>query len=98
MRGYLTAMAEEIWRFFPRIGIRGYFDQAVHNRVIHGGRYSVQATLSEQGHIATLGLMNPDRVSWDAARNRVEVCRKVPAIVHQYDRHPSLTEKIVAHY
>jgi hypothetical protein len=98
VRGYLVAMAEEIWRCFPCIGPRGYFDQAVHNRIIHGGRYPARTTLSDQGHIATLGLMNPDRVSWDAARNRLEVCRKVPAIVHQYDRHPSLTEKIVAHH
>ena len=98
MRGYLTAMAEEIWRCFPRIGIRGYFDQAVHNRIIYGGRYSVQATLSEQGHIATLGLMDSSLLSWDEKRGKLAVDGKSPAVVHQYDRHPGMADKVSSHY
>ena len=97
MRSYLSAMTQEIWRLFPRIGLRGYFDQAVHNWVIHGLGYPAEATLSEKGLIATLGLMPPSYIAWDEPRAAVRVFGKFPSIVHQYDRHPYLTEKIVAH-
>lgn len=96
MLDYLDAMTREIWRLFPQIGVRGYFDQAVHNRVIHGLGHPVEPTLSEQGLIATLGLMAPTRIAWDESRAGVSVYGKTPAIVHQYDRHPALAEKIAA--
>ena len=96
MQDYLEAMSREIWRLFPRIGVRGYFDQAVHNWVIHGLGHPVEPTLSEQGRIATLGLMAPHRIAWDESQSSVAVYGKTPAIVHQYDRHPAMNEKIAA--
>jgi uncharacterized protein YjeT (DUF2065 family) len=96
MLDYLDAMTREIWRLFPQIGVRGYFDQAVHNWVIHGLGHPVEPTPSEQGLIATLGLMAPTRIAWDESRPGVSVYGKTPAIVHQYDRHPALAEKIAA--
>jgi len=98
MRGYLAAMVEEIWRCFPRIGIRGYFDQAVHNRIIHGNRHPVRATLSAEGLIATLGLMDSSLLFWDEKRGKLAVDGKSPAVVHQYDRHPGMADKVLSHY
>lgn len=98
MRGYLTAMAEEIWRCFPRIGPRGYFDQAVHNHVIHAQGLAVRASPSREGVIATLGLMDPSVFSWDPGSSRLSVSGKVPAVVHQYDRHPALAGQVGAQY
>jgi hypothetical protein len=96
MLDYLDAMTREIWRLFPQIGVRGYFDQAVHNWVVHGLGHPAEPTLSEQGLIATLGLMAPTRIAWDESRPGVSVYGKTPTIVHQYDRHPALAEKIAA--
>jgi len=98
MRAYLGAMAEEIWRCFPGIGIRGYFDQAVHNHVIHLQGLAAQASLSREGVIATLGLMDPSLFTWDPGTSVLSIEGKIPAVVHQYDRHPALAEKMGSHY
>jgi len=84
---YLAAMCEEIWKLLPKVA-SPYFDQSIHNYLIHSGRVDVDLTENQTGIIATLHYEDPSNIKTDDAAGVVTVHGKSPAIVHQYDRHP----------
>jgi hypothetical protein len=45
------------------------------------------------GLISTVGLVSPDRIQLNL-EGQVVVDGKVPAVVHQYDRHPTLVKHL----
>ena len=94
MKSYLQAMAGEIWRQLPRLGPDIYCDQGIHNHVIREQGVPVEPTPSGEGIIATVGMMNPQRLRCSATSGLVEVDGKKPALLHQYDRHPMLAAEL----
>ena len=85
MLAYLSEMqAAIIWRRRPM----GHHDQGVHNWLIQSKRVPY-ATLvrNEYGRVITLGTMGSPRIEEGVVLN---ADGSVPAVVHQWDRHPEL--------
>jgi hypothetical protein len=86
MAAYLKAMAVEIGAKLTQIGERGYFDQAIHNRVLRSGEVNFEASPVSGGRISTLGYPGGSHVAWEVGRRSVLVDGVRPPVVHQYDR------------
>jgi hypothetical protein len=83
---YLAAMEREIWDRARTIRGRGYFDQAIHNRVLRSGEVDFEASPVSGGRISTLGYPGGSHVAWEVGRRSVLVDGVRPPVVHQYDR------------
>lgn len=86
MAWYLQAMAKETGARINQIGERGYFDQAIHNRVLRSGEIDFEASPVSGGRISTLGYPRGAHVTWGPDKGTVLVDGIKPALVHQYDR------------
>ena len=89
MERYLVEMCSEIWRKLHELKFSSGFDQGIHNYLIRTKRTSVRLTENCQGIIATLGYEQSSAISIDDT-GQVRVYDRIPAIVHQYERHPKL--------
>jgi hypothetical protein len=79
------------WRRRP-LGSR---DQAVHNRLLRRGRFTDGTLVANgTGRVLTMGEMRT--VERDADGRVINADGSVPAILHQYDRHPALAAELVA--
>lgn len=90
--GYLSAMRLEMqWRRRPL----GSHDQGAHNHLIRHDRFS-DARLIENGHgrVLTMGMMSTP--SLDSAGRVLNADGTVPPILHQYDRHPELADRLTS--
>jgi hypothetical protein len=90
IRRYLTEMVSEIvWRRRPL----GALDQGVHNWLIAQGRLP-HATLvpNGTGRVLTMGGMASYRTAPDGMILNAD--GSVPAVVHQFDRHPELAARL----
>jgi hypothetical protein len=89
---YLVEMiAGIVWRRRPM----GAHDQGVHNGLLQSGRLALaKVVLNEQGRVITLGRVSAPHVREDGVV--VNADGTVPAVVHQWDRHPLLLSRIAA--
>jgi hypothetical protein len=90
MEQYLVAMCAEIWKCLPKVALIAQYDQGIHNYLIYTDKVRLELTDNRAGIIATLHYENPSNIQTDGAGGVVTVQGKVPAIVHQYDRHRNL--------
>jgi hypothetical protein len=92
MMAYLSEMiAGIIWRRRPM----GPLDQGVHNALFHGGRLADSRVIpNEYGRVLTLGLMSSPHVNEEGYL--VNADGSLPAVVHQWDRHPELVPRLRA--
>lgn len=97
MLRYLAAMTDQIAAATPRIsGFDGY-DQAVHNHLIHTNAFP-DAELLENGRGPVLTMHGVPTAEFRLApdgRLLDDAGRLVP-VLHQYDRHPPLRERLHA--
>jgi hypothetical protein len=92
MLTYLSEMIEGIaWRRRPM----GPHDQGVHNGLIQTGRLPFARLIpNEQGRVLTLGQMKAPRIDNEGVLRNAD--GGVPAVVHQWDRHPELVVRLRA--
>ena len=92
MLAYLSEMiAEIVWRRRPM----GPHDQGVHNGLIQTGRLPFAELIpNEHGRVLTLGRVKTPRVNGDGILLNAD--GSVPAVIHQWDRHPSLVSQLHA--
>lgn len=88
---YLVEMDHAIsWRRRPL----GAHDQGVHNFLIRTGRFpGGKLVPNGHGRVLTMGLLESVSVTEDVVLNSDGT---VPAVLHQYDRHPRLAQQLVA--
>lgn len=87
---YLVEMCREMEANLPKIASSDSIDQGIHNYLSNAGRITISTVDNREGFIATLGYEDPAVLGKDETTGRICVYEKFPAIVHQYDRHPSL--------
>jgi hypothetical protein len=95
MLGYLRAMTGELAALQRGATSTSAIDQGVHNYLLWAGRLGSPATLAPLGStLATVGMLEEDRLRLDAAGRLLNEDGSVPSIVHQYDRWPRLVERL----
>jgi hypothetical protein len=73
----------------------GSHDQAVHNGLIHTGRLpSAKVVPNEDGRVLTVGRMAALHMSDSGVLLNAD--GSIPAVIHQWDRHPSLISRLRA--
>ena len=73
-------------------------DQAIHNKVLRLSTELNPRLTEPNGHIATVGCIQESDIGFDTNTRQVMIQGSRPAIVHQYDRSPSLSEFANTHY
>lgn len=92
MLHYLKEMSQEIiWRRRPL----GSHDQGVHNHLLRSGRFGT-AVIVPNGHGRVLTMAGMPHVERATTGQVLNYDRSVPAILHQYDRHPQLAAELRA--
>lgn len=92
---YLRAMCDEIWKNLPRLRIFPFYDQALHNHLLHLDGFPAQLAANDGGFLVTLHHQDPGTFVLDRVHGRLLIGDTCPAIVHQYDRHPVLVDFFV---
>lgn len=87
---YLVEMCREMEDKLPKIASSDSIDQGIHNYLSNIGRITISTVDNREGFIATLGYEDPTVFEKDEKTKMIRVYDKFPAVVHQYDRHPSL--------
>ncbi|ADU62055.1 MAG: hypothetical protein KUA35_08075 [Pseudodesulfovibrio sp.] len=96
MLGYLDAMIRRLIPFTPGERMAGY-DQGVHNVLVHTGALPSLTLHDNDGPVLTLASTAGEPAV--DAQGRVRNARgQIPAMVHQYDRKPSLFARIRARH
>jgi hypothetical protein len=92
---YLKEMVTVLMRVTQGVGI----DQAAHNYVVHTGLLkNVTLEGNEEGAVLSMHLRSRDKTKLDGEGRVLNDSGTVPAIVHQYDRHPDLCALINKRY
>jgi hypothetical protein len=88
---YLKEMQVAIsWRRRPFYG-----DQGIHNYLLRSGRLApAKLVANGEGRVLTMGAMT--RIERDGVGRVVNLDGTVPAVLHQYDRHPALAPQLQA--
>ena len=76
-------------------------DQAVANYIIYYDKKfndCLEKSYNDDGYIMTIGLTGKDKMIVDSNNIVYNRKGKKAAVVHQYDRHPDLTDKAIAKY
>lgn len=90
MTAYLAAMADEIEKH-RRLPLLGH-DQAIHNRLVVSGQVACRRIPNGTGRVLTMGMMR--HVPFNGT-TVTQANGSVPAVLHQYDRHPHLADQLV---
>jgi hypothetical protein len=96
MREYLRLMTDEILALGRRMARRGWFDQALHNVILWTrwpGPLRLLETLASP--VATLGSVPEHELRSDATGRLLNADGAVISVLHQYDRHRSLQERLL---
>lgn len=89
---YLDAMTGEIARHRRPLGSH---DQAIHNALLHDGHLGVVTVVRNgEGRVLTLGKMSSYETAPDGPVLNAD--GSVPAVLHQWDRHAALVERVEA--
>ncbi len=97
-RAYIRAMCDEQWAHLHCSLFHRGPDQAIHINLIHRGQIAAHCCHNHEGPIATVALEASNNLHTDSASQSILVHGIKPAIVHQYDRHPMLTEFVTQTY
>ena len=73
-------------------------DQAIHNKVLRLSTELNPRLTGPNGHIATIGCLQESDIDFDSKTRQVMIRGSRPAIVHQYDRSPSLSKFATMQY
>lgn len=94
---YLRAMTDELALTTPRIsGFPGY-DQGIHNRLIWTGAFPQAAILENHtGPVLTMHGAPTEEFPLDAAGRVYDREGRLVPVLHQYDRHESLRDRLIA--
>ncbi len=92
MMAYLEAMADEVDRHVVQLGPH---DQAIHNWLLYQGRLAgARPVPNGTGRVQTMGEQREIYLSTDGAVLNPD--GRPPAVLHQYDRHVGLAERLWA--
>ncbi|WP_405164464.1 hypothetical protein OG203_04925 [Nocardia sp. NBC_01499] len=93
IRRYVDLMLQEISYFpFSKMKSRSY-DQVFHNKLLHCGEMGeVHLCQPLESVIATVACLGPAQLLLSPHGMLLNDDGRIPAIVHQYDRHPALVE------
>ena len=69
------------------------WDQGIHNKILRIDQPAELACTPVDGLISTLGCVRPYRIKVNS-EGLIVVNGKIPAVIHQYDRHPDLVEHL----
>jgi len=94
MLGYLDVMRAEL-RAHATTGRLAGLDQGAHNALLRGGKLPGALAVPNGECVFTVGSMFAEDLRVDAQDRVVTATGGVPAVVHQYDRHPHLVDAIV---
>lgn len=94
---YLDRMCEEFIKQLPRLTYRELFDQAVHNKILYveDHKLDVRLTNNTKGIVANLATSDLSEFGEDWSSGVRTKNGDVVSILHQYDRHPALTEALI---
>lgn len=97
MLGYLAAMTDELTRATPRIaGFDGY-DQGVHNHLVWSNAFPAAELLENgRGPVLTMHGVPENEFHANARGELVDDTGAVVPVLHQYDRHPALRDRLLA--
>lgn len=88
---YLDDLCNEMWNHLPQVTQLQFGpDQAAHNYLIYEKQIPCTLVDNQSGFIVTVNLENSDDHFTSSTNGLLQINGVVPAIVHQYDRHPDL--------
>lgn len=88
---YLKTMLHEFMELPYYTMVRSNYDQGVHNKLLYEGAFlSVNLCQPLQSEIATLGVMNMNKVILNEDDYVLNNNNTIPMFIHQYDRHENL--------
>ena len=95
MAAYLDCFCESTLAIMSRQGtsLLPNWDQGIHNKILRINQPVELACSPVDGLISTLGCVRPDRIKLNP-EGMIVVNGKIPAVIHQYDRHPALVEHL----
>jgi len=101
IRAYVDAMVEGLREADARVPnimhVIGGIDQGVHNYLLRNDRLPPSRLLgNDTGPILTLNDVDPRAIQLDEEDRVLTEAGDVAHIVHQYDRHPDLAERLLA--
>jgi|SRR5450756_2579974 len=91
--GYLQAMEPELLARTP-VYIP---DQAIHNALAYTGAFNhlnPVVVKNGDGPVLTVGMMKEEQYKWDNAGRLVDAAGVPYAVIHQFDRHPTLVSRL----
>ena len=93
MEAYLQCFCESTLAIMRRKGtaLLPNWDQGIHNKILRMDQPVNLICSPADGLISTVGLVGPDRIELNQ-EGQVVVDGQVPAVLHQYDRHPALVK------
>ncbi len=99
MLAYLDCFCDSTLAIMRRQGtaLLPNWDQGIHNKILRIDRPVALLCSPADGLISTVGLVGSDRIQLDC-EGQVVVDGTVPAVLHQYDRHPALVKHLQRSY
>ena len=71
--------------------VRSNYDQGIHNKLLYSDAFSrLHFCQPLESKIATLGVMNVDKINLNQDAILLNLDGTIPLFVHQYDRHEEL--------
>lgn len=95
MLAYLNCFCDSTLAIMRRQGtsLLPNWDQGIHNKILRIDQPVELDCSPANGLISTVGLVGSDRIQLDG-EGQVVVDGTVPAVLHQYDRHPALVKHL----
>jgi hypothetical protein len=92
MLEYLRLMTRSLMRLRRQYG---GLDQGVHNHLLHTGAIPGAKTVeNDRGAVMTLGYVLPGEMVFDDEGRLLDCEGRIVPVLHQYDRHPELAERV----
>ena len=99
MSNYLDVMINEFMSLPYYTMVRSNYDQGIHNKLLYSGAFSALHLCQPlESKIATLGVMNVDKINLNEDAILLNLDGTTPLFVHQYDRHEELENIFTAKY
>lgn len=77
----------------------GPTDQGLHNYLIHTNKLKIMTLhRNGEGPVLTIGRIPHGTIKIDSRGNLLNNDGSIPNTLHQYDRHPDINQRIMAHY
>jgi hypothetical protein len=93
INAYLEAMLNEFINLPYYTMVRSNYDQGIHNKLLYDGTFSnISLCQPLDSEIATLGVMNMNKVALNEENYVLNNNKTIPMFIHQYDRHEHLED------